>query len=41
MLTRYFERLDMIQFGIAVLATGALIGAFGSLLSIRRYLKVA
>ena len=40
MLTRYFERLNMIQFGVTVLATGALIGAFGSLLSIRRYLKV-
>jgi cell division transport system permease protein len=40
MLARYFERLDMIQFGAAVLAVGALIGASGSLLSIRRYLKV-
>jgi cell division transport system permease protein len=40
MLARYFERLDMVQFGAAVVAVGALIGASGSLLSIRRYLKV-
>lgn len=40
MLGRYFERLDMVQFSLAVVAVGALIGASGSLLSIRRYLKV-
>jgi cell division transport system permease protein len=39
MMAHYFESVDMYRFGAAVVALGALVGAFGSLLSMRRYLK--
>jgi cell division transport system permease protein len=41
MLSRYFTRVDMATFALAIIAAGALIGACGSLLSIRRYLRIA
>jgi cell division transport system permease protein len=40
MLSRYFSRVDMMEFSWIIVSAGAIIGAFGSLLSIRRYLKV-
>ncbi|MDX1933784.1 MAG: permease-like cell division protein FtsX [Capsulimonadales bacterium] len=39
MLARYFTRVDMLQFAVAITGAGALIGMLGSLLSIRRYLR--
>ena len=39
MIARYFQPVDLLRFGAAVVAVGVLIGAFGSLLSMRRYLK--
>jgi cell division transport system permease protein len=41
MLSRYFTRVDMAYFALVIVAAGALIGAGGSLLSIRRYLRIA
>ena len=39
MLAHYFQPVDMLLFGAATLVLGTLIGAFGSGLSIRRYLR--
>ena len=39
MLTPYLAPVDATRFGLALLAAGALIGALGSLVSIRRYLR--
>ena len=39
MIARYFQPVDLLRFGAAVVGVGVLIGAFGSLLSMRRYLK--
>jgi len=41
MLSRYFTPVDMVYLGLAVAAAGSLIGVAGSLLSMRRYLRVA
>ena len=40
MLSHYFIRVDMVYFCTGIVAVGAIIGAFGSLLSIHRYLRV-
>ena len=39
MIARYFQPVDLLRFGAAVVAVGVLIGVLGSLLSMRRYLK--
>jgi cell division transport system permease protein len=41
MLLRYFTRVDMAYFGLVLVVVGSFIGAAGSLLSIRRYLRIA
>jgi cell division protein FtsX len=40
MLSRYFTSVNMREVALLALASGSLIGAGGSLLSIRRYLRV-